>query len=52
MRLTISVTYSESGSELHPNFPINFSESEFDFNSVFMNLDICILFILHLHSSK
>ena len=28
------------------------SESESDFSSVFMNLDICIFFILYLHSSK
>ena len=36
---------SESGSESE-------SQSEFDFSSVFMNLDICIFFILYLHSSK
>ena len=28
------------------------SESESDFSSAFMNLDICIFFILYLHSSK
>ena len=28
------------------------SESESDFSSVFMNLEICIFFILYLHSSK
>ena len=28
------------------------SESESDFSSVFMNLDICIFFLLYLHSSK
>ena len=28
------------------------SESESDFSLVFMNLDICIFFILYLHSSK
>ena len=55
--------YSESGPD--SNFPINSasnvdysspesnfeSESESDFSSVFMNLDI-IFFILYLHSSK
>ena len=35
--------FSESKSE---------SESESDFNSVFMNLGICVFFILYLHSSK
>ena len=59
--------YSESLSERESNFAINpalnfhpaFSESkseshdsESDFSSVFMNLDICIFFILYLHSSK
>ena len=34
---------SESNSE---------SQSESDLSSVFMNLDICIFFILYLHSSK
>ena len=28
------------------------ADSESDFISVFMNLDICIFFILYLHSSK
>ena len=28
------------------------SESESDFNSIFMNLGICVFFILYLHSSK
>ena len=28
------------------------SEYESDFNSVFVNLDICIFFILYLHSAK
>ena len=54
--------YSESGPD--SNFAINSasnfdysssesnSESESDFSSVFMNLDICIFFILYLHSSK
>ena len=53
--------YSESGPD--SNFPINSAsnvdysspesnfESESDFSSVFMNLDI-IFFILYLHSSK
>ena len=27
-------------------------DSESDFNSVFINLDVCIFFILYLHSSK
>ena len=54
-------SYSESGPD--SNFSINSasnfdyssksnSESESDFSSVFMNLDICIFFILYLHSSK
>ena len=57
------MSYSESG--LDSNFAINSasnfdylssffsgSESESDFSSVFINLDICIFFILCLHSSK
>ena len=35
-----------SDSESEPNY------SESDFNSVFINLDICIFFTLYLHSSK
>ena len=51
------MSYSES--EPDTNFAIhsvkNFDSSsepnsESDFSSVFMNLDICILFILYLHS--
>ena len=54
--------YSESESDF--NFAINSvsdfdstsksasDDSESDFSSVFMNLDICIFFTLHLHSSK
>ena len=38
---------SESGSSSEYN-----SESESDFSSAFMNLEICIFFILYLHSSK
>ena len=58
MRLTISVIYSESGSELDSNFSVNSSESESksesesNSNSMFINLDIYIFFILYLHSSK
>ena len=53
------MSYSES--ELDPNFAINSvsdfdstskSESEFESSSELMNLDICIFFILYLHSSK
>ena len=57
------MAYSESESEL--NFAINSasdfdytsesgsgSDLESDFSSVFMNLRICILFTLYLHSSK
>ena len=51
------MTYSESESDF--SFAINSaldfdpaSESESDFSSVFMNLDICIFFTLYLHSSK
>ena len=50
--------YSESGpdSNFAVNSALNFdyysSESESDFSSVFMNLDICIFFTLYLHSSK
>ena len=40
-----SESLSESSSELSP-------ESESDFSSVFMNLSVCIFFILYLHSSK
>ena len=48
MRLTISATYSESRSELDSNFSINSSESESEFNSslVFMNLDINFILTL------
>ena len=53
--------YSES--ELDCSFAINSvsdfdsasesdSEYESDFNSMFVNLDICIFFILYLHSAK
>ena len=60
------VSYSESVSDFS-NFGVNllstfapiFSEcksesddSESDSSSVFMNLDICVLFTLYLHSSK
>ena len=38
---------SESGSNSEPD-----SESESDFSLGFMNLDMCIFFILYLHSSK
>ena len=59
------MTYSESQS--HFSFGINSvsdfdfvsksnsnsePESESDFSSVFMNLDVCVFFILYLHSSK
>ena len=52
--------YSESGPDSNfainsaSNFDYSSSEpnSESDFNSLFMNLDICIFFILYLHSSK
>ena len=57
------MAYSESESDF--SFDINSvldfdsvsesdSDSEFesDFSSMFMNLDICIFFILYLHSSK
>ena len=55
------MSYSESGPD--SNLAINsasnfaysyssFSESESDFSSVFINLDICIFFTLYLHSSK
>ena len=59
------MTYSESESDF--SFVINSvadcdsdseygsdveSESESDFSSTFMNLDICIFFAVHLHSSK
>ena len=58
------MNYSESEPDFS-NFAINslstfapiFSESESDdtesdFSSVFMNLDVCVFFILYLHSSK
>ena len=63
--ITSKMSYSESGPD--SDFVINsasiffpaFSESksesdesESDFSSVFMNLDICIFFALYLHSSK
>ena len=53
------MSYSES--EPDSNFAINSlstlsetesDDSESDFNSVFMSLDICVFFTLYLHSSK
>ena len=48
------MSYSES--ELDSNFAINSvsseTDSEFDFSSAFMNLDIGFFFTLYLHSSK
>ena len=41
----------DSASESSPNSESD-SESESDFSSAFMNLDVCIFFILYLHSSK
>ena len=44
-----------SASNFDPIFSESKSESddsESDFSSVFMNLDICIFFTLYLHSSK
>ena len=52
---------SNSESELDSNSAINSvsdfdyvseSDSESDFSLAFMNLDICIFFVLYLHSSK
>ena len=58
--------YSESGQDFC-NFAINslsnfdptffeskseYDDSESDFSSAFMNIDICIFFTLYLHSSK
>ena len=48
--LIIHGSYSES--ELDSNFVDNSSKSESEYSSVFMNLDICIFFILYLHSFK
>ena len=54
------MSHSESEPDFS-NFAINLasdfdstskSESESDFNSIFMNLGICVFFILYLHSSK
>ena len=41
---TFAPSFSESKSDS--------DESESDFNSVFINLDVCIFFTLYLHSSK
>ena len=41
---TFAPIFSESKSDS--------GESESDFNSVFINLDVCIFFALYLHSSK
>ena len=55
------MTYSESDFSFAINSVSDFhsasksnsnSESESDFSSIFMNLDICVFFILYLHSSK
>ena len=54
------MTHSESEPDFS-NFAINLtwdfdwtskSKSESDFNWIFMNLGICVFFILYLHSSK
>ena len=58
------MSHSESEPDFS-NFAINFasdfdstseskskSESESHFNSIFINLGICVFFILYLHSSK
>ena len=55
------MSYSESEPD-YSNFVINLlsnfesksesDDSEFDFSSVFINLEICIIFTLYLHSSK
>ena len=61
VKIESKMIHSESESDF--NFAINSvsdfdstsnsdSDSESDFSSVFMNLDICIFFILYLHSSK
>ena len=63
--LNLLVFYSESEPDFS-NFPTDLlstfvsifseskseSDSESDFDSVFMNLGICVFFILYLHSSK
>ena len=41
---TFAPTFSESKSES--------DDSESDYSSVFINLDVCIFFTLYLHSSK
>ena len=46
-----SVSDFDSSSEFDSNSESE-SESESDFNSVFMNLDICVFFILYFHFSK
>ena len=52
------MSYSELRSELDSNFAINSSESdpksnsESESNSALMDLNICIFFVLYLHSSK
>ena len=53
----MSYSESEPDSNLVINLLSTFSESEYDdaesdFNSVFMNLDICIFFTLYLHSTN
>ena len=54
------MSHSESESDFS-NFAINLasnsdstseSKSKSDFNSIFMNLGICVFFILYSHSSK
>ena len=39
-------------SNFDPTFSQSKSKSESDCNSMFMNLGICVFFILYLHSSK
>ena len=60
-KIESEMTYSESDSNFVINSVSDFnsasesdsdSEYESNFSSVFMNLDICIFFILYLHSSK
>ena len=57
MKSEMTYSESESGFSFAINSVSDFdsdseSNSESDFSSVFMNLDICVFFILYLHSSK
>ena len=47
-----SMHYLKHNITMNKNYDYSASDSNSDFNSVFINLDICAFFNLYLHSSK